>query len=80
MGARSSSTKNRGWAVTRRRCLNGSTITTQAPTQDVKVAAREYRIDLHHHFAHVSLKPADSGESCVVLESGPTRSLVNKLP
>ena len=43
-------------------------------------AAREYRVNLHHRFAHVSLKLANSGESCVVLESGPTHSLVTKLP
>ena len=36
MGARSSSAKNWGWAVTRRRCLNGSTIPVQGPTPDAK--------------------------------------------
>ena len=39
MGARSSSTKIWRWAVTRRRCLNGSTIPAQEPTLDVKLAA-----------------------------------------
>ena len=38
IGARSSSTKNWGWAVTQRRCLNGSTILAQAPTLDAKLA------------------------------------------
>ena len=37
MGVRSSSTKNRQWVITRRRCLNG-TVTVQAPTLDVKLA------------------------------------------
>ena len=39
MGTRSSSTKIWGWAVTRRMCLNGSTIPEQGPTPDVKLAA-----------------------------------------
>ena len=47
LGARNSSTKNRGWAVTRKRCLNGSSVPTQAATSGAKLAARVYRIDLH---------------------------------
>ena len=43
--------QNWGWAVTRRRCLKGSTISVQVPTQDAKLAARGYRINLHHRFA-----------------------------
>ena len=39
MGARSSSTKIWRWAVTRRMCLNGSTIPEQGPTPDAKLAA-----------------------------------------
>ena len=39
MGTRSSSTKIRGWAVTRRRCLNGSTIPVQGSTPDAKLTA-----------------------------------------
>ena len=38
MGARSSSFKIWGWAVTRRTCLNGSTIPMQGPTPDAKSA------------------------------------------
>jgi len=38
MGARSSSAKIWGWAVTRRKCLNGSTIPEQGPTPDAKLA------------------------------------------
>ena len=41
MGTRSSNTKNRGWAVARRRWLNGSTIPVQVPTTDAKLAAKE---------------------------------------
>ena len=47
MGTRSSSTKYWGWAVTRKRCLNGSTIPGQAPTPDVKLATRVYRLGMH---------------------------------
>ena len=39
MGVRSSSSKIWGWAVTRRKCLNGSTIPEQGPTPDAKLAA-----------------------------------------
>ena len=39
MGARSSNAKISGWAVTQRRCLNGSTIPAQGPTSDAKLAA-----------------------------------------
>ena len=39
MGARSSSSKIWGWAITRRKCLNGSTIPEQRPTPDAKLAA-----------------------------------------
>ena len=37
MGAHSSSTKNRQWMITWRRCLNG-TVSAQVPTPDVKLA------------------------------------------
>ena len=39
MGARNSSAKNWRWAVTLRTYLNGSTIPTQGPTPDAKLAA-----------------------------------------
>ena len=39
MGACSSSAKIWGWVVTRRTCLNGSTIPTQGPTPDANLAA-----------------------------------------
>ena len=48
MVARSSSTKNWGWVVAWRGCLNGSTILY---TPDEKLAARVYQINLHHCFA-----------------------------
>ena len=54
MGACSSSAKNRGWPVTWRRCLNGSTFLAQKPTLDVKLAARVYQISLHRHFVRAS--------------------------
>ena len=34
--------KNWRWAVAQKRCLNGSTLPVQAPTQDAKLAARGY--------------------------------------
>ena len=45
-GARSSSAKNWGWAVTRRECLNGSIIPARGPDPDAKLAAG-YQIHLH---------------------------------
>ena len=30
----------------------------QALNPNAKLAARRYQIDLHHHFTHVSLRPA----------------------
>ena len=80
MGARSSSTKNWGWVVTRRRCLNGSTIPAQAPIPDAKLAARVYQIDLHHHFTRASSRPARQWRKLYHARSGPTRSLVANLP
>ena len=47
-----------GWAVTQRTCLNGSTIPTQGPTPDAKLAARCYQIDFHRRFVRDSLRPA----------------------
>ena len=77
MGARSSSTKIWGWAVTQRKCLNGSTIPEQGPTSDAKLAAM--------HGAELicivgSSGQPDSGEGCMVLQSGPTCSIVAKFP
>ena len=43
--------------MARRRCLNGSTISVQAPIQDARLAARGYQINLHCHFTHASLRP-----------------------
>ena len=34
--------KNWRWAVAQKKCLNGSTLPVQAPTQDAKLAARGY--------------------------------------
>ena len=73
MGACSSSAKNWGWAVTQRMSLNGSTISAQRPTTDAKLAARGYRIDSVLRWGQPG-----SGESCIVLQSGPTRSLIAK--
>ena len=39
-------------------CLNGSTIPTQAPIPDAKLAARVYQIDLHCRFARALSRPA----------------------
>ena len=53
MGARSSSAKNWGWAVTRRECLNGSIIPARGPDPDAKLAAG-YQI----HLYRASSRPA----------------------
>ena len=58
--------------------MNGSAIPAQEPTLDVKLAVRGYRIDLHRHFARASLSQADGRESCIMVESRPTRSLIAK--
>ena len=78
--ALNSSTKNWGWVVTQRRCLNDPTIPVQVPTQDAKLAARGYRINLHHRFARASSRSVRRWKCCIVLESGPTHSLVAKFP
>ena len=69
--------KNLGWAVTRRRYLNGSTIPAQGPTPDANLAARGYRI-VASSVLHQG--QPDSGGSCIVLQSGLTCSLVAKFP
>ena len=74
VGTRSSSAKKWGWVVTRRRCLN---IPVQGPTPDTKLAARVYRIAA---MCVLRRGQPDSGESCVVLQSWPTHSLVAKFP
>ena len=83
MAALSSSPKNWGWGVTRRRCLNGSTIPAQAPIPDAKLAVRVYRIDLHIVASPVLCRGQPDGERLhggfTVLESGLTRSLVANL-
>ena len=48
---------------------------TQGPTPDAKLAARGCQIDLHRRFVKAS---PTSRESCIVLQSRPTRSLVAK--
>ena len=62
MGAHSSSAKNWGWAVTQRKCLNGSTTCTpvKGPTPDAKLPARGYQCRLA-----LSLRPC-------FLEASPT--------
>ena len=77
MGARSSSTKNWGWEVTRRGCLNGSTVPVQAPTTDAKLVARVYQIDLHRGFARASSRPARQWRK---LYRARERTLVASLP
>ena len=70
-----------GWAVTRRRCLNGSTIPAKVHTLDAKLAARVYRVYLHRRFTCGSSRPARRWRTLYrVLESGLTRSIVIKLP
>ena len=69
MGACSSSAKNWGWMVT---------IPAQGPTPNVKLAARGYEIDLHCRFICALSRSARQWESCIVLQSRLTRSLVAK--
>ena len=70
MGAHSSSLKNWGWALTRRRCLNSPTMPVQAPTPDLD---RHYWIDSH---CRGKRGQCSSRESCSLLENGPTWSFV----
>ena len=80
MDACSSSAKIWGWAVTRRMCLNGSTIPTQGPTPDAKLAAMGPN-QLASSFRWWSVKASPTmGESCIVLQSGPARSLIATFP
>ena len=79
MGACSSSTENWGWVVTQSRCLNGPTISTQAPTQDTKLATRGYRINLLVASPMPSQGQPDSEKYFIVLESRQTHSLIAKV-
>ena len=49
--------------------MNGSTISEQVSTLDVKLAVREYLIVASHMLQQGQ---PDSEESCIMLESGPT--------
>ena len=55
-------------------CLKDSTIPLQGPTLDAKLATMVYQINLHC-WAH-----PNSGDSCNVLQSRLTRSLIAKFP
>jgi len=68
MGARSSSTKNWGWAVTRRMYLNGSTSLSQR-----KLAAMGPNRLASSVSSVIRWGQPDSGESCIKLQSGLTR-------
>ena len=70
--------QNWGGAVTQRRCLNGSTIPTQGPTQDAKLAAKGYQINLHRPFIRTSLRPARQWRKLDHATKWPTRSHVAK--
>ena len=74
-----SSSKNWGWAVARKRCLNDSTIPMQVPTSDAKLAVRGYWIDLLVALPMLRQRQPDSGESFIVLEYTLTHSLAAKL-
>ena len=45
----------------------------------MKLAVRVYQINLQCQFTRASLRQADGGESCIVVESEPTCSLVAKV-
>ena len=72
--------QKRRWAVTRRKSLNGSTIPEQGATPNAKLAARGYEIDLHRRSSVLHRRQPDSRESCIVLQSELTRSLIAKFP
>ena len=78
MGACSSSAKIWGWGVTRRTHLNGSTIPTQGPTPDTKLAAMGLNglpSSVRPWFVEAS-PTVEKAVSCY--KSGPTHSLVAK--
>ena len=72
-------TSSYAWANTKhiheRRCLNSSTIPAQGPIPHAKLAARGYRIIASSVFRQGQ---PDSGEGCIVLQNGPTCSLLAK--
>ena len=78
MGDRGSSAKNWGWAVTRRRWLNGSTISYLRARAHSRCEVSCQGVP-HRRFVLRRGHP-DSGESCIVLISWRTRSLVAKFP
>ena len=77
MGTHSSSVKIWSWAVTQRTWLNGSTIPMQGPTLEVSCHGTKSTCIVG--LSTIRGQP-DSGESFIVLQSGPTRSLVAKFP
>ena len=76
--AHSSSTKNWGWVVAWRGCLNGSTIPVQSLHPRWEVSSQGVPNWPASSLCHWG-KP-DGGESCIMLERGSTHSLVPKLP
>ena len=80
MGTHSSSTKNQGWAVAQRRCLNGSTIPAQGPTLDAKLAASGQGTELTCIIVLSMLRRSQPDHSYIVQHGRLTRSLVAKFP
>ena len=81
MGARSSSVKIWGWAVTQRTRLNGSTIHMQGradPGCEVSCHGTEWTCIVGSSV--IRWGQSNSGEGCIMLQSGLTRSLVAKFP
>ena len=77
MGARSSSAKIWGWAVTWRTCLNGSIIPTQGPAHSrCKVSCHGTKSTCIVGSSVILWGQLDSGESCIMLQSRPTCSLI----
>ena len=60
--------------------LNGSTIPTQGPTTDAKLAAMVTEWTCIFGSSVICRGQPDSGERCIVLQSGPTCSLIAKFP
>ena len=75
MGACSSSAKNWGWAVTRRRCLKVQLSPCKGPPW-----MRSKLQGVPHCRFVLRRSQLDSGESCIVLQSWQTRRLITKFP
>ena len=77
MGDQSSSVTKLRVGGCKKDVLEWFNYTRQAPTPNANLAAKGYCIDVSPVLRQVQ---PDGGESCITLESRPTRSLVAELP